>query len=316
MSRIDEALRRAGTEETSVSPVTLPSAAVSGTDVFESPWAFNQNEPATEVGAQPGLTPPVLDGTISKDGRLGLLQGFPSELASRIVASPTASPVLTEQFRRLAAALHHSQLVQGTKVVMVTSANPADGKSLTAANLALTLSQSYRRQVLLVDADLRRPSMHEIFRVPNVAGLNDGLKAKHDAKLSVLQISETLTLLPAGRPDPDPMSSLTSARMSEILKEGASRFDWVIVDTAPIGLLADANLLSTIVDGALLVIRAGQTPFAAVTRAVENLGRDRILGVVLNASDTGGAHQEYYGHYSPTPPAAPGEGTTALAKSF
>jgi hypothetical protein len=69
-------------------------------------------------------------------GRLGLLQGFPSELASRIVASPTASPVLTEQFRRLAAALHHSQLVQGTKVVMVTSANPADGKSLTAANLA------------------------------------------------------------------------------------------------------------------------------------------------------------------------------------
>jgi protein-tyrosine kinase len=315
MGRIDEALRRAGTDGGSGD--TLPQPAVSGTDVFTSPWAFAPDGPPVEDARRtetpvPGapVEPPPLETGLPKAGRLGVFQGFPSELAGRIVASSAASPMLAEQFRRLAATLHHAQLVQGTKVVMITSANPADGKSLTAANLALTLSESYRRQVLLIDADLRRPSLHEIFRVPNVAGLNDGLKARQDVKLSVLRITDCLTLLPAGRPDPDPMSTLTSVRMGEILKEGATRFDWVIVDTAPIGLLADANLLSTMVDGALLVVRSGKTPYAAVTKAIENLGRDRILGVVLNATAGGPTHHEYYGRYSPAAP-----DSTALAKT-
>jgi protein-tyrosine kinase len=313
MGRIDEALLRAGTEDRTV---TVPAPTESRTDVFTSPWAFSE-EPVTEIDLQPpalpvpGATePPSLEVALPKDGRAGVFQGFSKELSGRIVGAAGASPMLSEQFRRLAATLHHAQLVQGTKVVMITSANPADGKTLTATNLALTLSASYRRQVLLVDADLRRPSLHEVFRVPNVVGLNEGLKASQDGKLQVLKISDTLTLLPAGRPDPDPMSSLTSPRMGEILKEGAARFDWVIVDTAPIGLLADANLLSTMVDGALLVVRAHQTPYAAVTKALENLGRDRILGVVLNATEgSSSQQQEYYGH-STTPPDA-----TTLAKA-
>jgi protein-tyrosine kinase len=310
MGRIDEALLRAGDDRT----VSVPPPSESRTDVFTSPWAFSE-EPVTHVEEVPPAVaqpaePPALEVALPKDGRAGVFPGFSTELTGRIVALPGASPMLSEQFRRLAATLHHAQLVQGTKLVMVTSASPADGKTLTATNLALTLSESYRRQVLLVDADLRRPSLHEIFRVPNVVGLNEGLKASEDAKLQVLRISDTLTLLPAGRPDPDPMSSLTSARMGEILKEGAARFDWVIVDTAPIGLLADANLLSTMVDGALLVVRAHQTPYAAVTKALENLGRDRILGVVLNATEGVTSQQEYYGRYSSSAP-----DSTALAKT-
>jgi protein-tyrosine kinase len=312
MGRIDEALLRAGTEDRTEA---VPPPTESRTDVFTSPWAFSE-EPVTEIEARPpalvapgAAEPPALEVALPKDGRSGVFQGFSSELAGRIVAAPGASPMLSEQFRRLAATLHHAQLVQGTKVVMITSANPADGKTLTATNLALTLSESYRRQVLLVDADLRRPSLHEVFRVPNVVGLNEGLKASHDAKLQVLKITDTLTLLPAGRPDPDPMSSLTSTRMGEILKEGAARFDWVIVDTAPIGLLADANLLSTMVDGALLVVRAHQTPYAAVSKALENLGRDRILGVVLNATEAASTPHDHYGRYSTAPDA------TTLAKT-
>jgi protein-tyrosine kinase len=309
MGRIDEALRRAGTEDRAGAP--LPQPAGSANDVFSSPWAFPAEGGATADTGRESSVPaaPTLEVTLPQEGRMGVFQGFPSELAGRIVASPGASPMLAEQFRRLAATLHHAQLVQGTKVVMITSANPGDGKTLTATNLALTLSESYRRQVLLVDADLRRPSLHEVFRVPNVAGLNDGLKARQSAKLAVLRITDTLTLLPAGRPDPDPMSSLTSTRMGDILREGATRFDWVIVDTAPIGLLADANLLSTMVDGALLVVRANQTPFAAVSKALENLGRDRVLGVVLNAIEAGAQQNEYYGRYSPAP------GETALTKN-
>jgi capsular exopolysaccharide synthesis family protein len=165
---------------------------------------------------------------------------------------------------------------------MVTSAQAGDGKSLTASNLALTLSESYRREVLLVDADLRRPTLHDVFGTPNVTGLNEGLKAGQSARLNTINLTNCLTLLPAGRPDPDPMGGLTSARMQHILQEASSRFDWVIVDTAPVGLLADGHILATMVDGALLVIRANITPYAAVARAVDVLGRDRILGVVLN----------------------------------
>ena len=161
----------------------MPPPTESRTDVFTSPWAFSE-EPVTEIDARPpalaapgAAEPPTLEVALPKDGRAGVFHGFSSELAGRIVAAPGASPMLSEQFRRLAATLHHAQLVQGTKVVMITSANPADGKTLTATNLALTLSESYRRQVLLVDADLRRPSLHEVFRVPNVVGLNEGLKA-------------------------------------------------------------------------------------------------------------------------------------------
>ena len=315
MGRIDEALSRAGRDENTA---VVPPGSDPG--VFTSPWSF-QGEGAAPVlpaadtvisAPPPGAEPPTLEVNLPTSGRMGVFQGFPSELSGRVVAAPGASPMLSEQFRRLAATLHHAQLVQGTKVVMVTSANPGDGKTLTATNLALTLSESYRRQVLLIDADLRRPSLHEIFRVPNIVGLNEGLKATNDGKLSVLRISDTLTLLPAGRPDPDPMSSLTSTRMGEILKEAAARFDWVIVDTSPVGLLADANLLSTMVDGALLVVRAHQTPHQAVIKALEHLGRDRVLGVVLNAIEGGAKTHEYYGRYAPTDATA---GTTALTKT-
>ena len=258
MGRIDEALLRAGGEDRTVA---VPAPTESRTDVFTSPWAFSE-EPVTHVEEMaPAVAPPAeapsLEVALPKDGRAGVFHGFPTELAGRIVAAPGASPMLSEQFRRLAATLHHAQLVQGTKVVMITSASPADGKTLTATNLALTLSESYRRQVLLVDADLRRPSLHEVFRVPNVVGLNEGLKASEDAKLAGAadhRDADAASGRPAGsRPDEQPD---VPAHGRASCEEGAARFDWVIVDTAPIGLLADANLLSTMVDGALLVVRA------------------------------------------------------------
>jgi len=209
-----------------------------------------------------------------------------------------------EAFRSLRSSLIFMPNQADLKTLLITSALPTDGKTLTATNIALTLSESYRRRVLLIDADLRRPALHQIFRVPNAVGLNEGLKAKGDGRLSVLKISDTLTLLPAGRPEPDPMSGLTSARMANIIEEAATRFDWVLVDTPPIGLLADANLLSVMTDGALLVIRANQTPHASVLKAVQALGRERILGVVLNGTESLGREAEYSQYYAPVVPPA------------
>jgi capsular exopolysaccharide synthesis family protein len=178
---------------------------------------------------------------------------------------------------------------------MVTSAVAGEGKTLTALNLALTLSESYRRRVLIVDADLRSPRIHELLDVANVAGLSEALVDTRQTKLvTLLQVSPRLSVLPAGRPNPDPMGALTSRRMALILDEAAANFDWVIVDTPPVVLLPDTNLLAGMVDVAVVVIKAGQTGYDLVDRAVQAVGRQRVLGVVLNHVEDKDLPVQYY----------------------
>jgi capsular exopolysaccharide synthesis family protein len=218
----------------------------------------------------------------------------------QLVNSAEANPVLVEQFRTLAATLHHTQVSNNIRVIMLTSASPDDGKTLTALNLALVLSESYRKRVLLIDADLRRPSLAKLADVTSAPGLTEALRSPTERKLGVLQVTPTLMLLPAGRPDPDPIGGLTSPRMRNILDEARGRFDWVILDAPPMGPLADANLLASMVDGAVFVVRSGRTHYEAAKRAIEMLGRERILGVVLNGMEK--MPSEHYEYYSgPTP---------------
>ena len=220
----------------------------------------------------------------------------------KVVVGPDAEATLVEQYRRLGAALHHHQLQSGARTLMVTSAVAAEGKTLTATNLALTLSHSYQRRVLLVDADLRRPSIHEILRLPNTTGLTDSLRHPEQSGLRVHQISPNLSALTAGRADSDPMAGLVSDTMNRLLSEAGQQFDWVIVDTPPVALLPDANLLAAMIDTAILVIGAKATPYPLVRRAVEAIGQQRILGVVLNRmakADMVAAYNYYsYGGYA------------------
>ena len=303
MSRIEEALKRAR-ETTAAGPAAAPPA-----DVFRDPWEVsNAIAPAAEDAAPggPGRRSPEGEGAGPAEARqaeggpagMALFQGFNPSVIEKIVATPDIRPVFVEQYRKLAGILHHAQLERSLKVVMVTSAMAGEGKTLTATNLALTFSESYRRSVLLIDADLRRPTLHETFQVPNLSGLGDSLRAEAEQKLSLVQVSPRLTLLTAGRPDPDPMSGLTSDRMQRLFDEAASRFDWVIVDTPPIGLLPDARILAQMADSTLLVVRAAKTPYALVQRAVATLGRERILGVVLNRTEEGlDGSYSYYTYY-------------------
>jgi protein-tyrosine kinase len=181
------------------------------------------------------------------------------------------------------------------------SSLPGEGKSLTAANLALTLSGSYERRVLLIDADLRRPTVQRMFDVPTIHGLTDGLKAATDTPMPIMDVAERLCVLPAGRPDPDPLSGLASERVRRLVAQARDAFDWVIFDTPPVTLLPDANLLTSCADGALLVIRSSKAPYALIKRTVDTIGHDRILGVVMNAVDfahdrNAGGYYEYYGY--------------------
>lgn len=220
---------------------------------------------------------------------------FDERMAEKIVIDRRMPAMCREQYRRLAAVLHDSQAANRTKVVMVASAVAGEGKTLTAANVALTLSNSYRKRVLVIDGDLRRPTMHKVFRIETSCGLADGLDPSAERKIVVRQVTPTLALLPAGRPIADPMASLVSERMRQLIDEAREIFDWVIVDTPPLVLLPDANLLASIVDAALLVVKAESTPYAMVKRAMDALGRSRVLGVVLNTA-TVGPHGSYDGY--------------------
>jgi capsular exopolysaccharide synthesis family protein len=230
-----------------------------------------------------------------------LIERIDGRLREKVVVDTAMNAGSREQYRKLAATLHHAQTATGLKVVMIASATVGEGKTLTAANLALTFSESYQRSVLLIDADLRRPSAHVVFGIEPAPGLTEGLAATDDRKVRAVYVSERLAVLPAGRPSSDPMAGLTSQRMQRIVTEAKEIFDWVIVDTPPVTLLPDANLLAAMVDGAVLVVKAESTQYNLVNRAVEAIGRDRILGVVLNQATTaahGYGYDDYYYYYS------------------
>lgn len=311
MNRIEEALRRAS-QQPSV-PESHVAADADALDRFasvEQPTelpaeigrsadAKSRERVVSDIDVATGTAPP-------SESRSEELPVFNPALSGKLVIGDEVKAITVEQYRRLAATLHQSQCDAGTKVVMVASAMAGEGKTVTAVNLALTLSESYGRRVLLIDADFRRPTLHEVFQVPNVSGLNDALKADADRKLTILEISPRLSLLPAGRPNPDPMSGLTSGRMQRIIDEAAEKFDWVILDTPPIGLITDANLLATMVHTAVLVVQAGRTPCGLIQRAIERLDRSRVIGVVLNwvedrAATPDGKYGKYYNTYYATP---------------
>src|SRR5262249_26016163 len=139
-----------------------------------------------------------------------------------------------EQYRKLAATLHEAQLERALNSVLVTSTLPREGKTLTAANPALTLSTSYQRRVLLIDPDLRHPALHAVLQVDNAHGLSGSLVA--DGPPPLIRITEGLSLLTAGASVDDPMKTLGSERMRVLVQQMRKEFDWVLLDTPPIGL--------------------------------------------------------------------------------
>ena len=301
MSRIGDAMKRAG-GDAGETPVEADS--------------YDESPPATVVADAVALAETVetvdaVDGSTALDSEESLLQ-FVATHSEKLVANPQLQPVAVEQYRRLAAILHHAQKERGISRILVASALAEEGKTLTATNLALTLSESYRKRVLLIDADLRRPGVNIAFGIAKQAGLSEALAAEVPQKLSIIQLSPTLAVLPAGHPNQDPMHGLTSLRMSQILDEATEMFDWVIIDSPPVGILPDAKLLARMVDNVVFVVAASKTPYGAIQRAVDALGRDRVLGVVLNRVDpktaTPGASQyyRYYGYGERTNGQKPG----------
>jgi len=284
--------------ETVTAPFVV--AAPSGPENVQPPlpplptWDFDGSVAAAELVEAPD-EPKVVTPSDWKTYRFGAVA------SRKTIVDPDVESSLVEQYRRLAASLHHAQLQRNVRTVMITSAVAAEGKTLTATNLALTLSHSYKRRVLLIDADLRRPTVHEAFRIANDTGLVDVLRKTETRRLPLCRASETLWILTAGMPTSDPMSALASEEMKLLLGEAIEHFDWVIVDSPPVALLSDANLVAAMVDATILVIGAATTPYPLVRRAVESVGASRIIGTVLNRIERGqmvGGYgfYDYYGY--------------------
>ncbi|MEO8483631.1 MAG: CpsD/CapB family tyrosine-protein kinase [Acidobacteriota bacterium] len=307
MGRVDEAMRRAaeaGARRTLdlIPDVDQSHGSSSASDGQTSVEAF-----PSEQGERPRLRPvgpPVempmrtpADSAPPPATRM-LPDRLDPSLEHKVVVDEAMDPASREQYRRLATGLHAAQAESGLKVVMLVSALAGEGKTLTASNLALTFSESYQRSVLLIDGDLRRPSLHTVFSLDNSPGLSEGLLAPQDRKLPLHRVSSRLTVLTAGTATDDPMAALASERMQRLIEQARETFDWVIVDTPPIGLLSDANLLAAFADGAILVVKAEATPCDLVQRAVTAIGKDRLLGVVLNRASVpmgpGYAYRRYY----------------------
>jgi capsular exopolysaccharide synthesis family protein len=293
--------------DASVHPVPAPEVVDLASLPAEAP------EPAVAAVAEPRLPaePAADDERRADEGdaaeKLVAPRPVPevTHAGADILVTGTRRHDAVEQYRKLAATLHHVQANRGIRVLLCTSAIMSEGKTVTAANLALTLSHSYQRNVLLVDADLRRPRLHSVFDVPNTDGLYEALGADTDRKVNVVRLSPRLSLVTAGRPGADPVHVLTSERLARVLEDAGTAFDWVIIDTPPVLILPDAGLLMGLVDGAVFVVGAGMTTHRMAKRATEALGRDRIVGVVMNRAadaiiqDSYGGYGGYYGYADP-----------------
>jgi capsular exopolysaccharide synthesis family protein len=292
MSRVHDALTQARAAAPANTSTAMPAQST-GSSALDQ-YVQEGARAAVPDSADASSVRPVAAPWSGARHRLGPLD---PEIAGKLVVGEAANPVAVEQYRRLAASLHELQVERGLKSLLVTSALPGDGKTLTVANLALTLSESYERRVLVIDADLRRPSIHQVFKLPNASGLSDVLRSSR-GDVPVLQVSKYLSVLPAGRPVHNPMARLTSDRFQSLLEQTAADFDWVLLDAVPVGLMPDARLLSNLTRAVLFVIGAGSTPYQLVARAVAELGQECIVGTILNrvAPDQIPA-TSYYHHY-------------------
>jgi protein-tyrosine kinase len=304
MSRLHEALKRASDGQAPIVPPEVQPPTGAGPDTrqagFDVPWVLETTTPAEPEPARAARRPEPGAPLVSR--LADWFRQHSSASGEKLVVSESDDKpdlaVAVEQYRKLAATLYYAKAEKGLKVIAVTSALPHEGKSLTATNLALTLSESYQHRVLVVDADLRRPSLHTVFGVRDSKGLSDWLVTASTEDPPTVDISANLAFLPSGHGMADPTSALTSTRMRALIDAARSAYDWVVLDTPPIGLVSDARLVSEIADGVVLVVEAGQTAYPEVQRAVSALERGRILGVVLNRVTHGAdGYDSYHGYY-------------------
>lgn len=205
------------------------------------------------------------------------------------------SPI-SEQFRTVRTNMQFSSVDNDLKSFLVTSSGPAEGKSSTTANLAIVYAQQGKR-VLLIDADLRKPTMHYTFRLDNLRGLSNLLVGEVTLEEAVNSTDiDTLDVMTCGPIPPNPSELLGSRKMETLLREAKLSYDLVVFDTPPVLAVTDAQILANLVDGSVLVVRSGKTEIEPAQKAKEALApaKAKLLGVVLNDREKKASNYYYY----------------------
>ena len=228
--------------------------------------------------------------TTTLDGQTRRERWTPDE---KRLPSLEARGVLVEQIRVLRSRLHELRLDRPLKTVMITSGLPQEGKSFIAANLAVGFAKFRNQRVLLIDADMRRGKLHQVFGAPQAPGLTDYLSNQASAG-EVMQQMElpgsgplrslaSLTFLPSGHDAENAADLSGNGRFEALLRAVYDHFDWIIIDSSPVTLVADGVNLARVCDGVVLVARSGVTKYEVAQRAQQELKAAKIVGVVLNA---------------------------------
>ena len=302
MSRVHDALRRA--EMGGMRPGEEPAAPV---DVMPVDTPVN-------MPVKPDLRPPPelpVNGKAwsgSAPMRLNLHADMLGEVRvvpfspapeSHLLDLNNSHETPAEEFRTLRTRLNHLQSLQPLHTLVVTSPSPAEGKTFTAVNLALAHSHLAESSVLLSDFDLRRPIIHNLFQIDRDPGLSDFLAGKCTFPQALRHIEGmNLYILPAGSPIKNPLELLNTRQAKLLFEELPHIFNWAVFDTPPLLFSADANLLSTIADGTILVVKVGSTTFDNVTRAMQSLCENNVLGIVANGARASELYSKYTYYYS------------------
>ena len=231
---------------------------------------------------------------------LGMIVRYKSSSGEALVTIKHPRSPISEAFRSLRTNLQFAGIENPIRTLLVTSPSPSDGKTTIVANLASVIAQS-GRNVVIVDADLRRPRIHKMFQLSNRVGLTDQFIRTQDRFDGSIKSTEVTNLhaITSGTLPPNPSELLSSGRMSEILKLLGDQFNTVIIDSPPTLLVTDAIVLAQRVDGVLLVVKPSVTKWASLKQAIEQLQRVKanLLGVVVNDVNVGRSRYYYYRGY-------------------
>ncbi len=296
MSRIHEALKKAEQDRAAaqggaaqpsytVTPLADPAA-------YAAEGAPGGGSVTAAVHAMPAFSNPfsldaLLAGSAQRQWKL--------DPASMLFSNGDDNARGTEEFRTLRSRLYHVREKMPLKKLLITSALPKEGKSFTAMNLAQVLVRQQGRRVLLIDGDLRAPSLHLMLGTTASPGLADYLKGQND-EYSIMQRGplENLFFIPSGKGNENPAELVGNGRLKLLLQRVEPLFDWIIVDSPPAVPVSDASILATACDGVLMVVRSESTPVDMARKARQEFPDQALVGVVLNGTRESAAPYERY----------------------
>ena len=216
-----------------------------------------------------------------------------------IISYNDPKSVISEQYRAIRTNIEYSNVDQNTKTILVTSSDKNEGKTTTVSNLAVSFA-NLNKKVLLIDCDLRNASIHKMFKINNIYGLTDIL-AKDRAVDKCIQKTEleNLYVLTAGAIPPNPAEILSSEKMKNLIEDLKNIYDYIFIDTPPIGLVTDAGVLSSFIDGVVLVVKSEsvEKKYLEETKKKLDAVDARILGAILNSYKSEQKDYNYYSYY-------------------